>query len=87
MPLSCTWDALRNNPLAASRLTWAVWSWVDGLLADAHLEQHERGIHVVRSGTGGAGVTEARSDTCAAVHATSKLTEMPDFAPPRRPAP
>jgi hypothetical protein len=31
-----------------------------------HLEQHERGIHVVRSGIGGARVTEVSSDVCAA---------------------
>jgi hypothetical protein len=39
-----------------------------------HLEQHERGIHVVWPGTRGAGVTEARSGVRVAVHATSKLT-------------
>jgi hypothetical protein len=39
-----------------------------------HLEQHERGIHVVRPGARAAGVTEARSEVCAAVHATSKLS-------------
>jgi hypothetical protein len=41
-----------------------------------HLEQHERGNHVVRSGTGGAGVTEIRSDACAAIRATSKLSDV-----------
>jgi hypothetical protein len=39
-----------------------------------HLEQHERGIHVVRPGTRGAGVTDVRSDACAAVHATNQLS-------------
>jgi hypothetical protein len=37
-----------------------------------HLEQHERGNHAVRSGTGGAEVTGACSGVCAGAHATNK---------------
>jgi hypothetical protein len=36
------------------------------------LEQHQRGIDVVRPGTGGTGATEIRPDVCAAAHAASK---------------
>jgi hypothetical protein len=41
-----------------------------------HLEQHERGIHVVRSDTDGAGVTEARSDVCATIRAVGKMPRI-----------
>jgi hypothetical protein len=40
------------------------------------LELHERGIHALRSGAGGAGVTKVRSDVCAGAHATNKPSGM-----------